>query len=78
MKLDMKLANSAKKCFTFCFIFSEKDTFLQKLDIFQTSFKDICLKMKDKMNTPIDARSIIQLRQVLTLYNIYMGRQVEM
>ena len=31
--------------------------------------------MKDKMNTPIHARSIMQLRRVLTLYNIYMDRQ---
>ena len=34
--------------------------------------------MKDKMNTPIHARSIMQLRRILTLYNIYMVRQVEM
>ena len=33
--------------------------------------------MKDKMNAPIHARSIMQLRRVLTLYNIYMARQVE-
>ena len=30
------------------------------------------------MNTPIHARSIMQLRRILTLYNIYMVRQVEM
>ena len=38
----------------------------------------VFLQMKDKMNTPIHARSIMQLRRILTLYNIYMVRQVEM